>query len=78
MGLLLATRVLPKGDTTALSAAREAIGDAFLARLLLPLDSFGDPGAQEISDFFQVRSSRIEDRRGEGEKRLGRVADWLD
>ena len=57
VGLLLATRVLPKGDAAALSAAKEAIGDAFLARLLLPLgDGSASSGTQRRSGGFQVRA----------------------
>lgn len=41
VGLLLATRVLPRGDATALRAAKDAIGGSFLERLLLPLDGAG-------------------------------------
>ena len=55
MGLLLATRVLPRGDVVALSAAREAIGDAFLARLLLPLEDSGNRRGQKEAISNQVR-----------------------
>ena len=81
VGLLLATRVLPKGDAAALSAAREAIGDAFLARLLLPLDDGVGPGAQKNSDSFQVRILRLKEGGGQGGKRGPKKrnsGDWLD
>lgn len=67
VGLLLATRVLPKGDDASLSAAREAIGDAFLERLLLPLDSFGDSITHRRFDSYQVRSLRLR-KGGKGRK----------
>ena len=72
VGLLLATRVLPRGDATALSAAREAIGDGFLARLLLPLDAGVGSGAQKSSKAFQVRSLRLRKRERQGGKEVER------
>lgn len=68
VGLLLATRVLPRGDAAALSAAREAIGDAFLARLLLPLDDGAGSEAQKRSEAFQVRDLSLKEREVKGKR----------
>ena len=75
VGLLLATRVLPKGDVSSLAAARAAIGDAFLARLLLPLDNGVGSGAQRDSGAFQVQILGLKESvegLGQGRKREAR------
>ncbi len=39
VGLLLVTKLLPAGDERTLTAVHDAVGAAFLQRLLLPLSS---------------------------------------
>ncbi len=45
VGLLLVTKLLPAGDERTLTAVHDAVGAAFLQRLLLPLSSAAVRGA---------------------------------